>query len=297
MAIIIFLVEKTPWTVASLLLLMVALLVYPVVHFFKPRVVRTLMFAVVAVATLAFGWGVWPKPKHSEAANQGQDAPKQTNATSQDATHDSASLPQQSPDSNNHTAEKYGSAKPPNAKPTAPAQQAPARESIPRPAPTYNVTNPSGSIINQESVIAAPQTVNNFAPPERHLSAQQKDAIVTFLQGKDCKVTMMGILENVPDAQAYAIEIADAFKAGGCVVVGDRVQPYMADRPWSGIGVFYYDEHPIFVANGQGIYTPPGAPQEVVIHALESAQLGRILVKPDAHIQKDEIVIVVGNQH
>lgn len=161
--------------------------------------------------------------------------------------------------------------------------------------PTFGVTNPSGSIVNQDSVISAPQTVINFAPPERHLLRQQKDAIESFLQGKACKLTMMGILENVPDAQTYAVEIADAFKAGGCTVADNRVQSYMADKPWSGVGVFYYDEHPIFENDGQ-VYTPLGTPQKVIINALESAQLGRIAVKPNTNMQKDEIVIVVGLQ-
>lgn len=41
-----------------------------------------------------------------------------------------------------------------NASPSVPAQQ-----------PTFSVTNPSGSIINQGSTVDAPQTVNNLGPP------------------------------------------------------------------------------------------------------------------------------------
>jgi hypothetical protein len=55
MAIILFLVEKTPYTVASLLLLMVGLLIYPALHFFKRKGLRTAIFSTMAIGTAVFG--------------------------------------------------------------------------------------------------------------------------------------------------------------------------------------------------------------------------------------------------
>jgi hypothetical protein len=73
MAIILFLVEKTPWTVAALLVAMAALLIYPVLHFAQSKNLRVLFLACVAIGTLAFGWYGWPKsnPRGSQSAATG----------------------------------------------------------------------------------------------------------------------------------------------------------------------------------------------------------------------------------
>jgi hypothetical protein len=60
MAIILFLIEKTPTTILCLLSLMVTLLVYPVLHFVKNIRWRTVVFILCGLATLLFGWSVWP---------------------------------------------------------------------------------------------------------------------------------------------------------------------------------------------------------------------------------------------
>jgi hypothetical protein len=65
MAIILSLVEKTPFTVIGLLLLVVALLVYPVLHFAKRSMIRVGLLICAALVTAVFGWGVWPKHKIS----------------------------------------------------------------------------------------------------------------------------------------------------------------------------------------------------------------------------------------
>jgi hypothetical protein len=83
MAIALFLVEKTPYTVASLLLLIVGLLIYPVLHFCKRKLARICVFSIVVIGTAGFGWAVWPSPKPSEGTNQGQPTQKQPNTTSQ----------------------------------------------------------------------------------------------------------------------------------------------------------------------------------------------------------------------
>ena len=61
------------------------------------------------------------------------------------------------------------------------------------------------------------QSVYN-APPARHLTDEQKSAIASSIQGKPCKIVMMGALSNIEDAQAYALELRNAFKSAGCDV-------------------------------------------------------------------------------
>lgn len=63
MAIILFLVEKTPFTVVSLLVLMVALSVYPILHLVRRTNFRITVLAFMIIGTLVFGWYVWPRSK------------------------------------------------------------------------------------------------------------------------------------------------------------------------------------------------------------------------------------------
>ncbi len=75
MAIILFLAEKTPVTVVCLLLLMLALSIYPILHFAKHIGARMVAFSLFAIGTLLFGWYVWPH-NHSALA-QGTRQPLQ----------------------------------------------------------------------------------------------------------------------------------------------------------------------------------------------------------------------------
>lgn len=71
MAIILFLVEKSPLTVVGVLVLMVALSIYPIFHFSKSNTVRgSLALCVIAVAVF-LGWREWPN-RHADAASQQQ---------------------------------------------------------------------------------------------------------------------------------------------------------------------------------------------------------------------------------
>ncbi len=63
MAIILFLVEKTPWVVGGLLPLMIGLCIYPIVHVTKSRFLRTTLLIVAVLATFVFGWKEWPKAR------------------------------------------------------------------------------------------------------------------------------------------------------------------------------------------------------------------------------------------
>jgi len=70
MAIVLFLIEKTPISVVVLLTLMLALSVYPILHFTKSKTPRTICLIVILVGTVALGWAVWPKQRPSEVAVQ-----------------------------------------------------------------------------------------------------------------------------------------------------------------------------------------------------------------------------------
>src|SRR5690242_15520326 len=68
MAIVLFLAEKTRLTVIFLLLFMLALAVYPILHFAKRIGVRMAAFGLFVTGTLLFGWYVWPR-NHSISAS------------------------------------------------------------------------------------------------------------------------------------------------------------------------------------------------------------------------------------
>ena len=59
-AIILFLVEKTPATVLSLLGLLAAALIYPILHFVKRSPGRIVAFFALVLIVFAFGRGAWP---------------------------------------------------------------------------------------------------------------------------------------------------------------------------------------------------------------------------------------------
>jgi hypothetical protein len=61
LAIVLFLVEKTPLTVAILLLLLLAFSVYPILHFVRRRRNRWTAFALIFLAVVCFGWKTWPR--------------------------------------------------------------------------------------------------------------------------------------------------------------------------------------------------------------------------------------------
>lgn len=76
MAIVLFLVEKTPGIVVTLLTLLVALSVYPVIHFVRSILIRTCLLLCVIGVVLILGWREWPI---ADAASRQQPAIQQTN--------------------------------------------------------------------------------------------------------------------------------------------------------------------------------------------------------------------------
>ena len=71
LAIVLFLIEKTPLAVAGCLLAILVLLVFPVLHFFHKATSRSLVFAVVIILLGSFGLVIWPRKKiTSDAGTQ-----------------------------------------------------------------------------------------------------------------------------------------------------------------------------------------------------------------------------------
>lgn len=68
MAIILFLVEKTPLTAILLLSLMLVLAIHPILHFAKRIGVRIVSFSLFVMGTLLLGWYVMPR-SHSISAH------------------------------------------------------------------------------------------------------------------------------------------------------------------------------------------------------------------------------------
>lgn len=345
MAIILFLVEKTPFTVVGLLVLMVALFAYPVLHF-VPRInFRVALLACMLIGTIAFGWYVWPKSKlPSDQAGSKSTSPESAATANSPAQGVTATTTQTA---KVNKAQTSTPAKPKRTKPVRhPATVSPpkttdktANGSIgvefggkadnnfienayihgfdkgvvvkdhatknsvtgseiegPTQSPQMSQECAPGATCAMSSGQQGGITANtvNIAPLSRQLSLGQKSAIKSALQGKVCKITMMGALTNVEDSQAYAIELRDAFKAGGCSVP-DSVLPLMnSEGGWYGIKAVYHDEIPHFA--GERVYTPPDTPQGVVITALDSANLGDVLVGGGPSTPKDTIELAVGRQ-
>jgi hypothetical protein len=61
MALILFLVEKTPVTVGAMIACIAGLLVYPILHFVSSWKARVPVISVMVVLVCLFGWSVWPK--------------------------------------------------------------------------------------------------------------------------------------------------------------------------------------------------------------------------------------------
>jgi hypothetical protein len=81
MAIALFLVEKTPVSTVVLLVLMLALSIYPILDFSKSKTKRIICLIVALVGTVALGWAVWPKAKPLETATQSANSVKENNGT------------------------------------------------------------------------------------------------------------------------------------------------------------------------------------------------------------------------
>src|SRR5271157_1441297 len=91
MAIALFLIEKTPVSVLVLLGLMLALLIFPVLHFFRGATARIMLFVVAIFGTFLFGWSVWPRTIRAvaETTQQPTPSPKPTGPSDSAGSGDS----------------------------------------------------------------------------------------------------------------------------------------------------------------------------------------------------------------
>src|SRR5213080_1907108 len=165
MALIPFLVDKNPITVGVMVVCFGALLVHPILHLIPSRKFQVPALILMIILVAGFGWAVWPKKveiaqtpsSHTvqSPVEMAQNPPTTTNQQKlgiKPKKHYSkvVSEPAES------------STKEQGATPSASAQQ-----------PTFSVTNPSGSIVNQDSTVNAPQTVNNYGPTKLELDVER----------------------------------------------------------------------------------------------------------------------------
>jgi hypothetical protein len=83
-AIVLYLIEKTPVTVVALLTLMAILFIYPIFHFFKSEASRMAALALALIGIVIFGWFSWPANPHEPAA--GNPTPSAPQIRPDDAT-------------------------------------------------------------------------------------------------------------------------------------------------------------------------------------------------------------------
>jgi hypothetical protein len=80
LAIVLFLIEKNFIVIIVFLLSIMALSIYPIIHFAKSKIDRISLFECVIVVTVFLGWEFWPQQNRADVASQQQKAPvQQTN--------------------------------------------------------------------------------------------------------------------------------------------------------------------------------------------------------------------------
>lgn len=206
--IILALVEKTPLSVGLLVLLMVAFAVYPAIHFFRSILARVTVLVVVLVIGIVIGWQALKREKPREIVAARTSGP--TNA---------ATTPEH------------------NALPVVPPQK--KKRVSPAPPhpnqPTYSVTNPTDSIVNQNSPNYDDQTVIHNPPvnPNKVVTTYEftgirhdtspgvfkaSDAEVAAFQQMKDKINVSdwkGLLSIAEDAKKRAPEWLTPYSAAG----------------------------------------------------------------------------------
>lgn len=100
--------------------------------------------------------------------------------------------------------------------------------------PTFSVTNPTGSIINQGSVVNAPQTVNNFAPTQRRLGQDQRTTLVDCLKRGSGSAVFLWFAQHNIEVQTYSDDFSSALKDAGWEV---KAYPVFLTETRQGTGV------------------------------------------------------------
>ncbi len=111
----------------------------------------------------------------------------------------------------------------------------------------------------------------NIVPAERHLTPLQKAVIADFVRGKQCKINMLRALINVPDAQNYALEIAKAFRDGGCDAPKECNLGTIPGGARHGIEVTFHDD--AIHRDGEKVFVHNGTPEGVITGAFDHAKI------------------------
>ncbi len=183
--------------------------------------------ATSAVITVFLGgvWiGAWGLREHPAV----QQAPSQTTATNAQPEVSPILVPQPQPITEGQSAEQPKLKKRrPKAAPALPqpaessAKEQSATPSVPTQQPTFIVTNPSGSIINQGSTVAAPQTVNNYGPPPAKITAwEQKPARWQEAGGLVPETQLTLTIDHSMEIPAFAVKCDRPCRVRDAVVFG-----------------------------------------------------------------------------
>lgn len=70
MALVLFWIDKTPTAAGVTIVVIAALLIYPVIHFFPSKASRIVALTVAWGLIGVFGWRIWPKKEPSKAVIQ-----------------------------------------------------------------------------------------------------------------------------------------------------------------------------------------------------------------------------------
>lgn len=138
-------------------------------------------------------------------------------------------------------------------------------------------------------------TVNNFGPPDRHISPVQRAAIVSYLTGKTCAIQEIGMAFDAIDGQEYANEIRRAFKAGGCHVPTDlQLISFGGTGPEArGIVIEWHMNHGY---KPGGRVPDPQSPPGVIFGALRRAGVRCCTFMNDAQLGAGKVAVLVGRR-
>lgn len=186
--------------------------------------------------------------------------------------------------------------------PAAPIPPAIAYETTPKPLPVHTRFTPMIFAMAPNGIAnAAPnrgsETVNNFGPIDRHVSASQHDLIVSYLRGKTCNTNFIGVMFDATDGRTYGAELLNSFKDAGCSVpkeVGLIVPAGPGPEP-RGIKIEWNmgSTHP---PNGARVSVDLKTPAGTIIDSLLRAGIACCLVGNNRKLPEGEINVIVARQ-
>jgi hypothetical protein len=162
---------------------------------------------------------------------------------------------------------------------------------IPQQVPAKQQECQTGSLCNQDSQVNAPQTINNYAPPERALTDEQRTQIANALKGRTIKVSF-GYLVTAPDAQQYAGQLCAAVKVAipstDCV----HIEPWSEGGGGGAHGVeFLFKGDP--APEGTVFNFSPDSPTGMMISAFLAAGIDQGSGSAYPNLPDNEVLILV----